>query len=237
VTALPRARPVVAALLLAAATTGVVHAQATDCGREERVARATAARIEREWPLRPDDAVTEWVRRVGRRLADGAPDSPYPWSFTVVRDRSANAFAIGGGVVYVHDGTIVAARNEAEVAAVLAHEMGHELAGHFCDVTGWAGRLGDLFAAGPSDGRGIGSMRQTIDPAREHAADRLSIPILAAAGYDPRAALDIARRSGRDRRSDDLLALLRDVPRRGALDLDRAAFDAVRRQLRSEQSR
>ena len=93
----------------------------------------------------------------------------------MVRDRSANAFAIGGGVVYVHDGTIAAARNEAEVAAVLAHEMGHELAGHFCGDTSWAGLLGDLFAAGPSDGRGIGSMRQTIDPAREHAADRLSL--------------------------------------------------------------
>ena len=231
-TALARSRPVVA-VVLAAATTGVVHAQEADCTREDRLARATAARIEREWPLRPDDAVTDWVRRVGRRLAEGAPESPYPWTFTVVRDRSANAFAIGRGAVYVHDGTIAAARHEAEVAAVLAHEMGHELAGHFCGAASGAGLLGHLFAA-PSDGRRIGSMRQTIDPAREYTADRLSLPILAAAGYDPRAALDIARRTGRDRRADDLLALLRDVPRGGALDLDRAAFDVVRRQLRGE---
>jgi predicted Zn-dependent protease len=234
VTALPL--PVVAGLLLALATTGAVRADGVPCSREERFARATAARIEREWPLRPNDAVTEFVRRLGRRLAEVAPPSPYPWTFTVVRDRSANAFAIGGGAVYVHDGTIAAARNEAEVAAVLAHEMGHQLAGHFCGVTRWSGLLGDLLAANPSDGREIGSMRQAIDPARELTADRLSLPILEAAGYDPRAALDIARRSaceGPDlrRRTDELAMLLRDVPRAGALDLDRRAFDAARRQV------
>jgi predicted Zn-dependent protease len=226
----------VVAVLLVAATTAVVHAHETDCDREDHLARETAARIEREWPLRPDDAVTEWVRRVGRRLARGAPDSPYPWTFRVVRDRSANAFAIGGGAVYVHDGTIAAARNEAEVAAVLAHEMGHELAGHFCSPGRSTGLLAELFAA-LSGGREIGSMRQSIDPAREYTADRLSLPILVAAGYDPRAALDIARRNGRDRRADDLLTLLRDVPRGGALDADRAAFDAIRRQLRGEPAR
>src|SRR5262245_66350950 len=166
---------------MAVATTGAVRA---DCSREQRVARATADRIEREWPLRPDDAVTEFVRHVGERLAEVAPPSPYPWAFTVVRDRSANAFAIGGGAIYVHDGTIAAARHEAEVAAVLAHEMGHELAGHFCDAIGGAGLLGDLFAA-PSDGRGIRSMRQTLDPARQHTAHQLPPPIPAAAGADP----------------------------------------------------
>jgi len=236
VTSLPRAVPVVAGLLLAAAATGIVHAGQVDCRGEERLARATAAHIEREWPLRPDDPVTEFVRRVGRRLAASTPESPYPWTFTVVRDRSANAFAIGGGAVYVHDGTIAAARNEAEVAAVLAHEMGHELAGHFCTASTWPDLLGELLSADLSDGRGVGSMRQTVDPARERAADRLSLPILEAAGYDPHAALAIARRSACDgpglrRRTDDLSALLRHVSRGGALDPDRRAFDAARRQV------
>jgi hypothetical protein len=79
-------------------------------------------------------------------------------------------------------------------------------------------------------------LRQAIDPARELTADRLSLPILEAAGYDPQAALDIAQRSaceGPDlrRRTDELAMLLRDVPRGGALDLDRRAFDAARRQV------
>jgi len=232
VTVLRPTLPVVAGLSIAVATTGAVRA---DCSREQRVARATAARIEREWPLRPDDAVTEFVRRLGERLAEVAPPSPYPWSFTVVRDRSANAFAIGGGAVYVHDGTIAAARHEAEVAAVLAHEMGHQLAGHFCSATRWPALLGDFLGAEPSDGRAVGSMRQAIDPERERTADRLSLPILEAAGYDPQAALAIAQRSacegpGLHRRTDELAALLQEAPRGGALDLDRRAFDAARRQ-------
>src|SRR4029450_4341137 len=85
-------------------------------------------------------------------------------------------------------------------------------------------------------GRGVGSMRQTIDPVRERTADRLSLPILEAAGYDPRAALAIAQRSACDgagvrRRTDDLAVLLRDVSPRGALDLDRRAFVAARRRV------
>src|SRR5262249_37799732 len=139
--------PVVATLLTGFATAGPASTERADCPTEQTVARAAAARIEREWPLRSTDAVTDFVRPVGRRRAEHAPASPYPWTFTVVRDRSANAFAIGGGAIYVHDGTIAVARDEAEVAAVLAHEMGHQLAGHFCvgrqEDASWSGLLAD----------------------------------------------------------------------------------------------
>jgi hypothetical protein len=82
-------------------------------------------------------------------------------------------------------------------------------------------------------------MRQTVDPVREREADRLSIPILESAGYDPRAALDIARRAaceGSDerRRTDELARLLKDVAPGGAPDLDRHAFEVARRQVLSE---
>lgn len=239
----PPVLPVVAALLAGVATTGSASTERTDCHSERTVARDAAARIEREWPLRSTDAVTEFVRRVGTRLAEHAQDSPYPWTFTVVRDRSANAFAIGGGAIYVHDGTIAVARNEAEVAAVLAHEMGHQLAGHFCvepqEDAGWSGWLADLIGDGAPAGRGVGSMRQTVDPVREREADQLSIPILEAAGFDPRAALDIARRAGCDgldgrRRTDELARLLKGIAPRGAHDLDRHAFEVARRQVVSE---
>jgi len=235
--------PVVATLLTGFATAGPASTERADCPTEQTVARAAAARIEREWPLRSTDAVTDFVRQVGRRLAEHAPDSPYPWTFTVVRDRSANAFAIGGGAIYVHDGTIAVARDEAEVAAVLAHEMGHQLAGHFCvgrqEDASWSGLLADLIGGGAPPEHGVGSMRQTVDPVREREADGLSIPILESAGYDPRAALDIARRAaceGSDerRRTDELARLLKDVAPGGAPDLDRHAFEVARRQVLSE---
>jgi predicted Zn-dependent protease len=234
--------PVAVGVAFASTVTGAGPAQPA-CRQDVRLAHATADRIEREWPLRPDDEVTAFVRRLGRRLAEAAPPSPYDWTFTVVRDRSANAFAIGAGYVYVHDGTIAEAHNEAEVAAVLAHEMAHELAGHFCAVrtgdTGAAGWLADLFAGAPAGRRRVGSLRQEIDPAREAEADRLSVSILRAAGYDPRAALTIAQRSacggfGPERRSTRLGRILEGTDPGGRLDFDRGAFEAVQRRVTEE---
>jgi predicted Zn-dependent protease len=233
-------------LLAAAAATGSAYADQPPCRHERALARTTAARIEREWPVRPDDAVTDFVRRLGRRLAAHAPSSPYPWTFTVVRDRSPNAFAIGAGAIYLHDGTIAEARHEAEVAAVLAHEMGHQLAGHFCApadaATSWSELLGVLLGGNSAAGRGVGSMRQAVDPVREREADRLSLPILQNAGYDPHAALAIAERSSRDgfghrRRTEELATLLEDVRSRGTRDIDRRSFDAAKRLVVAESGR
>jgi hypothetical protein len=82
-------------------------------------------------------------------------------------------------------------------------------------------------------------MRQTVDPEREREADLRSIPILEAAGFDPRAALDIARRVACDglderRRTDELARLLEHVAPGGAPDLDRHAFEVARRLVLSE---
>jgi predicted Zn-dependent protease len=115
----------------------------------------------------------------------------------VIRDRSANAFSIGAGRIYVNEGTPFVCRNEAELAAILAHEMGHELAGHFRSaghrdsVWPW---LDDLFGARRSreSDLAIGSIEQRVDPQKEREADRISISILARAGYDPHAALSVA---------------------------------------------
>lgn len=61
-----------------------------------------------------------------------------------MRDRSANAFAIGGGRIYVNEGVVTLCETESELAAILAHEMAHQLAGHFVDpapATGGAERI------------------------------------------------------------------------------------------------
>jgi predicted Zn-dependent protease len=138
--------------------------------------------------------VTRFVRSLGERLARAAGPSPFPWTFTVIRNRAANAFSIGGGRVYVNEGTPFVCDDEAELAAILAHEMGHELAGHFrgADAEDVSGGRRD---GAPGDARRtMGSVHQRVDPAREREADRFSIEILRRAGYDPHAALSVARR-------------------------------------------
>ena len=69
--------------------------------------------------------VNQYVEQIGRRLIPNSDRPNIPYTFQVVQDDSINAFATLGGFVYVHTGLLKAADNEAQVASVLGHEMGH----------------------------------------------------------------------------------------------------------------
>ncbi len=212
-------RVVVRAVLALALALSADVARADD--GEARRARATANRIERDWPLLGSGPTATYVRKLGATLGAKAGPTPYPWRFVVVRDRSANAFAIGGGRIYVNEGVVAVCENEAEVAAILAHEMGHQLAGHFRDA-------GTAASDGASARVELGGVTQHVDVAKEIEADRLALRILADAGYDPHAALTLALREEataggarhlRDpRRLESLRAELAAMPPGGRLD-------------------
>jgi len=72
-----------------------------------------------------DREVNHYVEQIGRRLVAYSDRPNIPYTFQVVKDDSINAFATLGGFVYVHTGLLKAADNEAQVASVLGHEMGH----------------------------------------------------------------------------------------------------------------
>jgi predicted Zn-dependent protease len=69
--------------------------------------------------------LNRYVEEVGRRLAANSDRANIPYTFQVVEDPAVNAFATAGGFIYVNTGLLIAAENEAELASVLAHEMGH----------------------------------------------------------------------------------------------------------------
>ncbi|ODG98725.1 peptidase [Nostoc sp. KVJ20] len=69
--------------------------------------------------------VNAYVEQIGRRLAANSDRPNLPYTFQVVEDDAINAFATLGGYVYVHTGLLKAADNEAELASVIAHEIGH----------------------------------------------------------------------------------------------------------------
>lgn len=169
---------------------------AAPCIDERAYAEETLARIEREWPLRRGDAVTSYVQGLGARLADHTARKR--WRFLVVRDLAPNAFTIGGGYVLVTDGAVNFVRSESELAAILAHELGHELAGHFCRPADSpeTDDFFDLFSPREigSPNIGIGSLTLTVDAAKEREADQHALSILYRSGYDPRALLHVARR-------------------------------------------
>ena len=227
-----RARPALLGLLLGlsavASTCRHGQAGAAPCAGEDDRARVAAGRIERSWPLRGSGPDADFVRALGTRLGAVAGPTPYPWTFVLVRDARPNAFSVGGGRIYLTEGAIRACETEAELAALLAHEMGHQLSGHFCDPPGRS-------VAGGSAG-----LRQHIDPRQEREADEASIRLLSAAGYDPRAALAIAtrisrrgdgegREAGGASRIEELAGMVARAPAGGRTDSKE--FQRLRRQL------
>lgn len=75
-------------------------------------------------------SINQYVNQIGQRLAAQSDRPNIPYTFQVVNDRSVNAFATMGGFVYVNRGLLLLADNEAELASVMAHEIGHITARH-----------------------------------------------------------------------------------------------------------
>lgn len=72
-----------------------------------------------------NSSINAYVNEIGQRLAASSDRPNIPYTFQVVDDDSINAFATAGGYVYIQTGLIKAATNEAELAGVMAHEIGH----------------------------------------------------------------------------------------------------------------
>ncbi|MFH7024481.1 MAG: M48 family metallopeptidase [Heteroscytonema crispum UTEX LB 1556] len=75
--------------------------------------------------LNRNSELNSYVTQIGRRLIANSDRPNLPYTFQVVEDDAINAFATLGGFVYVHTGLLKAADNEAELASVMAHEIGH----------------------------------------------------------------------------------------------------------------
>ena len=203
-------------------------------------------RIENEWPLRGSgDSVSQYVQKLGIRLANfSVYGQNISWRFSVVRNLAPNAFSIGGGYVFITDGAVNFVQNESELAAILAHELGHELAGHFCGSSDLSnsGGLFDIFSAPETQQHqvGIGSMMLAVDPVKEQQADQIAISILQAGGYDPQAMLGVARRlpkgdnvhPGDSQRLQALESLLAKIPPTKAQDSE--DFRTIKRTLAAE---
>ncbi|MGH8611827.1 MAG: M48 family metallopeptidase [Gammaproteobacteria bacterium] len=235
--------------LLSATTT--YAAEPIFCQGEIERAKLAVSRIREEWPLRGPDDLTQYIQRLGTTVAHSDPRGRrMQWHFGIVRDYAPNAFSAGNGYIYVTDGTVRFAQTEAELAGVLAHEIGHELAGHFCldpragersfwDLVGRNNKQGDRTTQRES----IGSLTQVIDTEKELEADRLAVTLLEFAGYDARGMLAMSRRlppgAGpaashlqNQRRITALERLLAGVPSRSARDS--LEFQQLKQKLATE---
>lgn len=105
-----------------------------DLQAEIRVGREVAARILARHALVEDDELQEYVALVGTALAAHGSRSDLQWHFGVIDSEEVNAYASPGGYVFVTLGALERMEDEAELAGVLAHEIGHVNRRHIVDA-------------------------------------------------------------------------------------------------------
>jgi beta-barrel assembly-enhancing protease len=97
--------------------------------KQVAMGRAYSQQVEHSAKMVQDPVVTEYINRLGQNLVRNS-DAKVPFTIKVIDTDELNAFALPGGFFYVNSGLILAADNEAELAGVMAHEIGHVAACH-----------------------------------------------------------------------------------------------------------
>jgi predicted Zn-dependent protease len=135
-----------------------------------------------------DRRVTAYVESLGRKLAAVTETPGDEFTFTVLDNPIVNAFATPGGYVYISRGLMALAENEAELAGVLGHELGHVVARHSSQRISKAtvaGALSGLLGAGQV-GQALGGLYlSSFSRDQELEADRLGVRYISRAGYEP----------------------------------------------------
>jgi predicted Zn-dependent protease len=98
--------------------------------QEIAMGQQAATEVEASLGLVDDAELQRYVQEIGAALAAGSQRPNLPWRFRVVEDPTPNAFALPGGFIYVTRGMMNFMENEAELATVLGHEIGHVTARH-----------------------------------------------------------------------------------------------------------
>lgn len=161
-------------------------------------------------PITQDPQATEPLRRIVARLAPVADRPDYEWEVNAVKaDKTVNAFVLPGGKIAVYTGIFPIARDEAGMAIILGHEMGHAIARHAgermsqhlgAQVVGQAlaiGMQGSPYGSMIMAAYGLGAQVGVLLPysrLQESEADRIGLVLAASAGYDPHAALGVWQR-------------------------------------------
>jgi metalloendopeptidase OMA1, mitochondrial len=165
--------------------------------------------VDEEGPSEANPKVVEWADEVARRVVAASPLAGEPVDIRVIHAPTVNAFALPPHHVAIFTGILPIAANEAGLAAILGHEVGHVVARHVDErlsqqLLANGAEIGlDLFL--PSSdykrlilaGAGLGLNFGVLLPysrTQEQEADAIGLGLMAKAGYDPAEAVEVWRR-------------------------------------------
>lgn len=161
---------------------------------EQAVGLQAAQQVVAKTPIYQNQAVQDYVNRLGQKMAARSDRTNIPYTFTVLDSADPDAFALPGGYVFITTGMIKAMQNEAQLAGVLGHEAGHVAARHSVDMIKQAALAQGVQVAvlGTDSGaaQAVGNVvRELIlrgyGRAKELEADRLGATYSSAEGYAP----------------------------------------------------
>jgi predicted Zn-dependent protease len=164
------------------------------------IGKTYAQQVESTAKMINDPVITEYINRLGQNLVRNS-DARVPFTIKVIDSDDINAFALPGGFFYVNSGLILAADNEAELAGVMAHEIGHVAACHAAreQTRGELANLASIplifvgggvgYAAASAASLAIPMAFMKFSRGFEAQADYLGVEYMYKTGYDPEAFL------------------------------------------------
>lgn len=173
---------------------------------QNRIGESLYLDLKESGQINSDPIVNNYVSDLGQRLLTAMPTSPQSFTFFVIDNPQINAFAMFGGYIGIYSGLIRAAKNESEVASVIAHEIAHITQDHLRRTLEKSSKMGVpvtaailaailLGESAPELAEATvtaviaGQQQQQLSFSRNHEqeADRLGIERLASANFNPEA--------------------------------------------------
>lgn len=169
--------------------------------KEVRIGREMHEKLVASTPVYNDPILSAYIEHVGQKIAKASDRPDLEYHFTIIDSQDINAFALPGGYVYINRGLLTYLQSEAEMAAVLAHEIGHITARHavrqktastgagvasvlsvLVTGSGAVGQAANLWSTAAVKGYGRDM---------ELEADRFGAQYMYNAGYDPQAMINV----------------------------------------------
>ena len=163
--------------------------------QEASIGASEHQKIIQQFGVYNDPALQRYVTEIGNRIVPYTENPNQRYTFTLLDSDMVNAFALPGGYVYVTRGLLALANSEAELAAVIAHEIGHVTGRHSAErysrgvVTGLGAAVLGAAIENPQIGKALNTgadlYLRSYSRGQENEADALGIRYTYRAGYDP----------------------------------------------------